>query len=285
MAAIALAFVRETFALQTAACGIYLIGCGLRSDSDEKFHRYLNRRGFAFLMGLVLLIFGLLYFVFFSTWLIPRFSVALSGLGIGGLYSESFSWLGGGLAEIITSILSNPLTIAEEILTTPRKVIYLVALFGALAFVPILKPGPLVVALPILAISLLSRTDNYYGLGHHYTAGLIVPMIFAFAGGLPRARRIWQVLHIPKNWFRPALIIFLISAHIALSPSPIGRLFWSEKIWTYNYHAYIPTIREKMIKQAIQEHIPPDPGINISTQNTLNWAPLNRRVHFLVFPQ
>ena len=159
------------------------------------------------------------------------------------------------------------------------------ALFGALGFIPLLKPGPLIVALPILAISLLSQHEGYYGLGHHYTAGLIAPMIFAFIGGLPQAKIIWQRVGFTTKWFFPVLITFLVVTHVALAPSPIGRLFWSDKIWSYSYKAYIPTDRDLMIKQAIVDHIPSDPDVTISIQNTVNWAPLVQRRHFLLFPE
>ena len=103
-----------------------------------------------------------------------------------------------------------------EIVETPKKVIYLIALFGALGFIPLLSPGPLMIALPIIAVSLLSRHEGYYGLGHHYTAGLIAPMIFAFSGGLPRAIIIWKRAGLTVKWFAPILICGLIVAYIAL---------------------------------------------------------------------
>jgi uncharacterized membrane protein len=162
--------------------------------------------------------------------------------------------------------------------------IYLLVLFGALGFIPLLRPGPLLVAIPIVAISLLSRLPNYYGIGHHYTAGLLAPMIFAFIGGLPRARKISEKMRLPSKWFVPMLITGLLAVHIALAPSPIGRLFWSSKIWSYHFEAYLPTARSAMIKNAIRENIPLGSAA-IAVQNTLNWAPLAERYDYFVFPE
>jgi len=281
--AIALALVKEPFALQTAMCGIYLFGiCWKNRCSNSS--SFETRKLYVY--GLGLIIFGFGYFYISTSYIDALYSENQ----VIGLKSEAFSWLGASISEMFWYILTHPIKIFVEIFTTPGKVIYLVALFGALGFIPLLKPGPLIVALPILAISLLSRHEGYYGLGHHYTAGLIAPMIFAFAGGLPLAKKIWQRVRIgdfrlPVKWFVPVLVTGLIAAHIALAPSPVGRLFWSEKVWSYNYQAYIPTERDAMIKQAIADFIPIDPEVVVSIQNSVNWVPLMQRRHFLLFPQ
>ena len=275
--AIALALVKEPFALQTAMCGLYLLGVNWRSGLNLKLYLY----------GFGLLIFGFYCFYITTHYIIPIYS---GGEVAVVLKSEAFSWLGSSISEMLLFILTNPIDIIVEVFTTPGKVIYLIALFGALGFIPLLKLGPLIVAFPILAISLLSRHEGYYGLGHHYTAGLIAPMIFAFAGGLPRAKMIWQKIgfgsfRLQVKWFIPVLVTGLIAAHIALAPSPIGRLFWSDKVWSYNYQAYIPTERDAMIKQAIDNFIPADPDVVVSIQNTINWGPLVQRRYSLLFPQ
>jgi hypothetical protein len=176
------------------------------------------------------------------------------------------------------------------VLSNADKIAYVLALFGALGFISLLSPTPLIVAFPILAISLLSEIEGYYGLGNHYTVGLIAPIIFSFIGGLPRAKIIWHKIgffwkRLPESWFAPVLVSGLVCTHIVLSPSPISRLFWSDKIWSYNYKAYIYTERDAMIKQAISDFIPADLDAVISIQNTINLAPLVQRQHFLLFPQ
>ena len=285
--AIALVLVKEPFALQTAMCGIYLLGIHWNNSYNSfEYDSFSFKNIKVYFYGVCLIVFGFGYFYIATSYIIPLYS----GGQVAWLKSEAFSWLGSSISEMLWYMLTHPIEIIVEIFTTPGKVIYLVALFGALGFIPLLKPAPLIVALPILAISLLSRHEGYYGLGHHYTAGLIAPMIFAFAGGLPRAKMIWQRVgvggfRLPVKWFVPVLVTGLVAAHVALAPSPIGRLFWSDKVWAYSYQAYIPTERDAMIKQAIADFVPTDPEVVVSIQNTVNWAPLVQRRHFLLFPQ
>ena len=197
---------------------------------------------------------------------------------------SSFGWLGSSVGEILWYVLTNPIEVITNILSTHGKLTYILALFGVLGFISLLKPAPLVLALPIFAISLLSQYEGLYGLGHHYTAGLIPPIIIAFAFGLPRAKLIWRKAGFSDKLFYPVLIFGLILSHVILSPSPIGRLFWSDKIWSYNYRAYIPLERDEMIKTAIAKHIPTDPGVIISLQNTLNISSLVQPHYFHLFP-
>lgn len=292
--AIALALVKEPFALQTAACGLYLI-CRRSSGPDvgiaipsRSLHssfaaeaRVENQRSQnirVVIYGSGLMVFGLGYFYTATSWVLPFFLQDASAMG-------AFSWLGQGVGEITWYVLTHPLSIVEEIVTTPGKVVYLLVLFGALCFIPLLYPTPLLVALPILAISLLSHWPSYYGLGHHYTAGLIAPMIFSFVGGVSRVRVICARIKFSTEWFGWVLVIGLLAAHVTLAPSPIGRLFWSPKVWAYHYEAYLPTDRNEMIKMAIEEHVSVGLEMVVSVQNTLNWAPLTRRRYVLTFPE
>jgi hypothetical protein len=69
-----------------------------------------------------------------------------------------------------------------------------------------------------------------------------------------------------------------------ISPSPISRLFWTNKVWSYGYEAYIPTKRNRFIKNAIKKYIPEDINVGVSTQNTLNWGRLAHRKQYYSFP-
>jgi uncharacterized membrane protein len=268
---IALGFVKEIFILQTIMCGLYIIVHGYKSFNSNRKIIYI---------GLLTIVIGVYYFIVTFNYI----SFDQTEYKNFGLSSEAFSWLGNSISEVLWYLINNVVEIIIDILNTPRKVIYLIALFGALGFVPLLSPGPLIVALPILAVSLLSSYQGYYGLGHHYTAGLIAPMIIAFAGGLPRAITIWKRAGFSAKWFTPILMIGLLFAHIALSPSPISRLFWSDKVWSYNYRAYIPTERDRIIKKAISDYIPAGSDIVVSIQNTLNLDSLMKRRQILLFP-
>ena len=302
LAAAALVLVKEPFALQTVACGWYF---GLLA-----FHQ----RGSAVsvrlvVFGTLLALWGASWFYGSTHWLLPYFGDG----GPGALQSGAFSWMGSSLSEMVWTLVSRPDRVLVEIFSTPEKLVYLAVVFGLLAFVPLLRPAALIVALPLLMIAMLSRLDNYYSYANHYTAGVIVPAVVAFRDGLPTARGYfaslvgWVIsklkrhpLPLPKfsTWkkysvwtvsderqiFSVALLAWLLIGHWAFASSPISRLFWSDKVWSYSWRAYVPTEREVMMKQAMLKYISADPDVSVTTQNTVNWYHLADRKVYLPFP-
>jgi len=192
--------------------------------------------------------------------------------------------MGDGMGEVLFFIISHPVKVAQEIFCTPGKLIYLVAVFGSLGFLPLLRPAELIPALPILGISLLSKNHLYYGFGHHYTVGLIAPLVVGFALAIPRAMGIWQRVGLKRKVLWVCIFLCLLLSNVLLSPSPLSRLFWTNKVAQYGYRAYIPTDRDRMIKRALKGHIPSDPNVAVSVQNTLNFSYLAQRKYYLLFP-
>lgn len=302
VAATALMLIKEPFALQTVACGLYFgwLAYQLRGSG-------LSPRLVA--LGVLLALLGGGWFYSATHWLMPYFSDG----GPGALQSGAFSWLGAGLPEMIWTLFFRPDSVLAEIISTPGKLVYLAVIFGLLAFLPLLRPAALVVALPLLMIAMLSRLDNYYSYANHYTAGVIVPTIVAFRDGLRVVRRnfasflrwglskfnryylppcanftwsktsMWTVANESKI-FSLILILWLLAGHWAFASSPISRLFWSDKVWSYSWHAYLPTEREIMMKEAMLTYIPADPNVSVATQNTVNWYHLANRKVYLPFP-
>ncbi len=303
--AVLLPFVKEPFALQTAACGIWLVVRSLwrNKPSTTNYQQIIT--------GLFLILVGFGYFYLLVNYVFP----ALTGKK-GYLSTLAFSWMGNSLREIVHFIFTHPLIILKEVLGSSEKVFYLVAVFGPFLFIPFLSPLYLIPAVPILAISLLSHNPNHYGYAHHYTVGLVAPIFMAFIKGLPKTDKIvgrWLIVgslwsnsnlwikkigislcskqlttdhcplttaHQPPTTNYQLLTLVLFSSlffHILLSPSPISRLFWTNKVWNYGYEAYIPTERDRMIKKAIKKYIPSDPEVAVATQNTLNWGYLALR--------
>ncbi len=268
--ALSLALVKEPFALMTAFCGIYMC---------LRFRKMVP--------GSILVVFGVAYFYAITCMVIPQ----ATWTGESFASSSAFSWLGDTPLEMLGHIFSNPFSVFKEVLFTPGKMIYLLALFGSLGFISLLSPWELIPALPILGISLLSQLSNYYALGHHYTAGLIAPLLVAFALGYPGFEKLmlrlmdrisgrihWQ----PKIVL--ALILWMVLCHVMISPSPASRLFWTNKVWSYGFEAYMPSQRTMKIREAIEKHIPRDPSANLATQNTLLTGRLTHRKVSLLFP-
>lgn len=270
-----LALVKEPFALQTAACGIFLLLKAYRSHwAGGHLPNYLS-----YLPGILLFLFGCSYFYAVVNFIFP----ALTG-NRGGLDSSAFGWMGSGIKNMLIFIVFHPVVIIKEIFGMPGKIFYLLVLFGSLGFISILKPLYLIPALPILGISLLSRLDNHYSIGHHYTAGLIAPMIMAFVMGLAVFKKFCEKFGLKKNGVNFILCAIFLLSHILLSPSPLSQMFWRNKVWSDGWQAYIPTKRNKMIKEAIKKYIPADPNVVVSTQNSLNWSYLAHRKYYFCFP-
>lgn len=296
VAALLLMAVKEPFALQTVACGVFLLWVGSRLSPDSGG---IKRRRFV-IAGLVSIAAGGAYFYFAIYYLIPYFS----GGWRGALDAPAFSWMGHSIGQMIGYLVTHPLEILREIVSTPDKLVYLFVVFGLLAFIPLLAPIYLIPALPLLAISMLSRLPNYYDYHTHYTAGLIIPVIFAFIHGLPKAHALWMK-GVKLVWrkrgrenalgtvrearlskaFYVLLALWIFAGHVMFSPSPISRLFWSDKVWSYSWREYVPTKREAMMKAAMLEYIPADPNVSVTTQNTVNWYYLADRNVYAPFPQ
>jgi len=271
--AASLVLVKEPFALQVIGCGFYFI----LLSRDIQQREYRNK---LICLASLLIIWGSGWFYFVTEWLLPYFG----NDGPGSLDSPAFSWLGNNIFDIIWTIITKPHIIILNILEEPGKIKYIIVLFGLLAFIPIISPGALIIASPILAISLLSNFENYYSYANHYTAGLIVPIIIAFRDGLSKLTKIIKIKKKYHSLIRTLLIIYLLIGHWTLSPSPISRLFWSDKVSSYNWRTYIPTQRDEIITSSILKFIPSDISITVSTQNTLNIGYLAHRRIYMLFP-
>lgn len=275
IAGASLALVKEPFALQVVACGIYFFWMAWKLRNS-------GLTGHLLLLGALLIIGGMFWFYGATHWLLRYFGDGSRG----ALDSHAFSWLGSDILEMMWSIVSRLDRILLEIISTPNKLMYLVVIFGLLAFVPLLQPTALIVALPLLMIAMLSKGQpGYYGYANHYTAGVIVPAIVAFRDGLPVVRKWFDRLFVHRErTFGLLLLAWLIGGHMMFASSPISRLFWSDKVWSYSWRAYVPTEREAMMKAAMLAYIPTNPEASVSTQNTVNWYHLAHRKVYLPFP-
>ena len=80
--------------------------------------------------------------------------------------------------EAMKNILSHPLSVVEDVIHgSPHKAAFLLKLFLPLAFVPLLRPWPLLAALPALGYNLASGNPSQSSVCFHYAAP-IVPFVF-----------------------------------------------------------------------------------------------------------
>ena len=193
--------------------------------------------------------------------------------------------MGNNPIEILLKIFADPIYVINNFDFNMYKINYVLVIFGLLLFFPLFSPSALLIAIPIIAISLLSNLKNYYDYASHYTTGLIAPFIYSFKFGVESFYLNYLKKFIGKEIFLALVFLLILIGHSAFSSSPISRLFWSEKVRSYSWRSYIPTDREKMIKESILKYIPADKNISVSTQNSLNWHHLAHRDVYLVFPQ
>jgi len=267
--ALTLALVKEPYALQTVACGIFLLIC-------KKEYR----------TGTLIALAGIVYFLLCTKVLIPYFSL---GGGSEVLGTSAYSWLGSGIFEMMHHVLTSPFAVLKEILWSREKLYYLIAVFGSFGFLPLFRPGYLIVALPIFAISLLAA-ENYFGIRHHYTAGLVAPMVIAFLKGKDHFLAFAEKYRVGREGWIGVIALGMVFANIWFSPSPISRNFWlgpdsPRHSWEYHYSVYFETERDRMIKSSLENFIPKDAPLVVSSQNTLNWARLFNRRNYYAFPQ
>jgi uncharacterized membrane protein len=120
-----------------------------------------------------------------TAWSIIAIAVVIPAAGDDGAdFYGRYEEVGGSPLGIVEETVTDPLHILSVALDE-RGVEYLVDLVLPLAGLPLLAPALLIVAVPELAINLLSSTPTQTSIHFHYTAG-VVPGLFAasvFAAG------------------------------------------------------------------------------------------------------
>ena len=115
---------------------------------------------------------GLAWFYIALFVVVPRFTHG-EGSFVGGIYS--YGYLGETFPEVLRTLLTRPLFVFS-VLFQPAKLRFLVSLFFLSAFLPLLAPGPLLTALPIFLLNLLSPNPVQFSLYYQYQ-GLTLPAL------------------------------------------------------------------------------------------------------------
>lgn len=182
-----LLLVREDVSLLVSFVAIYAL---LKNDKQHA------RAGWITLLVCVAYFFGVKRFIMASP------DVLNDGTGAYGFsyYFKDMIPNGGGMRDLLTSLLTNPTFVFQYILAEP-KLEYLMKLFiPVLAFPFIAKPGRFML-LYGLAFTLLAERKPVYQTGFQYSL-LILPVIIALAPqGVARLRdgRASELLGIPKH--------------------------------------------------------------------------------------
>ncbi|QWD44515.1 DUF2079 domain-containing protein [Polynucleobacter paneuropaeus] len=264
-----LLLIKESFSFQVITCCIYLI---FYSSNQRREFFIVKKNALYALIGI--LVSGIYFYIFYF-FISPNYSIT-------GNYhiidNGPYTWL---------FHINNPYQFFEVIFN-PQKIKFLIVIFGLLLFIPLINPRPLIVLLAPLVISLLAKDQPlYYSYANHYTAGMVIPIIIAFSYGNKVVVKKMLKYKLSKQTVGIYLttVLIMISLGFSLfSSSPIGRLFWSDKVSSYSWKSYIPSMRDELIKEKISEFIPSDPKVSVATQNSLNWGILANRENYFVFP-
>ena len=241
--------VKEYYILQTLSGLVYLY------IINRSNHKFCSKFNFILIVSIIsTLIYALLIYRYALSLLIPNIIV------------DSIN-----LKEVITSDndFLNYSRLSDDIIIEKMK--YIFSIIFPLSFLIFYKPLTLILAIPNLIILIIFNNSGYFSIANHYSSSLIIPCIIAFSNTyeylINKFDRI-QLLNM-------SLIIILIISNIIISPSPISRLFYSDKISKYNYKTYHVDKRSVIIKAAINNIIPKN--ASVSVQNSINYHLLSNR--------
>ena len=182
---------KEQVALTTIVFGVYtLIISNIQFPiSNQIKNPKFKKTKQNFYFPLLIIGVSIIWFVLSVFYIIPIFR--------GGQHfaASRYSDFGESPIRIITGILSNPYSISKYIFRVDTWR-YLKFLLNPVAFLPLLSPSELFIALPEFAINLLSKNPNMRNIIYHYTA-VITP--FVLISAIYAAKRIFEVLQIKRH--------------------------------------------------------------------------------------
>jgi uncharacterized membrane protein len=158
-------------AQEDAAAIIAPLGIWLAATSWRQPNRRPERN-----LGLALACFGVLYAVVVVKVVLPWFRG-----GADVHFAQYFTKFGESSGEIATNLLTHPWIVLQDLLA-PESLLFALALLVPLAFLPLLSPGRLAVAVPLFGMLCLSPITN--SPRHHFHAPMIPIIVWAAAAGL-----------------------------------------------------------------------------------------------------
>jgi uncharacterized membrane protein len=200
-----------------------------------------------------------------TAWSIVAIAVVIPAAGDEGSdFYGRYEQVGGSPLGILETAFTDPGRLFE-VAFDERGVEYLADLMLPLAVLPLLAPAALVVALPELAINLLSSTVTQTSIHFHYTAGVVPGLVAASVFGAARLTRRRPRLAVPLGVFAAAVALL---ANVPLGPIP-------DRIGEYDR-----TEHDRIAAQGL-DIVPP--AVSVSATNTFG-AHLSERRHVFSYP-
>ncbi len=189
-----------------------------------------------------------------------------------------YSHLGNSTGEIVRTIVTRPVQMAQLMLTPP-KLTYLVLMLLPLAFLPLLAPDVALLASPIIAMNLLSTRVFQYTIREQYQALVIPGLVLAAIIGGARLWRWWVARHSHHEVSRPPRIFastYLLAGFV-LYALVINMLLKNPVVTTVIY-------REEPARIALMEEmrtmVPPDASLATTSFLAPRMMP-RRQIYYL----
>ena len=162
--------VKEEVALTVAAIGAYA---------------FLGKRRYR--LGAAVALGGLAYFAIVIGWVMPH----LGGTPqIDTRFSDYMAPGTDGASGIAWTLFTNPWFTVVHIFGNPAKLLFILQIFLPVLFLPLLAPAAAwLVALPALAVLLLTNAHTQYDITYHYSAHLLPSVFFLAALAMTRVVR------------------------------------------------------------------------------------------------
>ncbi len=176
-----------------------------------------------------------------------------------------FKQLGGSFSELAFNTLRGPLRAASLLVTPGNKVDGLLLPFSATAWLGLLAPAPLIVAVPAIAERFLSDFRNAWW-GHHYggpTAAIAV-IAAVHAVGL-WAPRLQQLLAPRLPGLRASSLLGGLVLLATLASNSLGR--WQPSDLFRLEKPYLPAVEERVAMRHAVAAVPE--GVAVAAQNYL----------------
>ncbi|AKF11346.1 DUF2079 domain-containing protein [Sandaracinus amylolyticus] len=157
---------REDLGLVTMLVGVAACGLAVRSPRSAERTRLARA-------GVLVAVVSLAYVLLFVLVLHPRFAPPEGSLEL------HFGRFGRSTTEVARYVLTHPGELIEH-LSARHRVLYLALITAPCALLPLLRPGFLVIAAPVLAINLLSDFPGTTDLDSHYLTPAM-PFVLASA--------------------------------------------------------------------------------------------------------
>ena len=189
-------------------------------------------------------------------------------------FEQRYGDLGDSPGEVLGTVFTDPAKVLSTAFDS-EGIRYLAELLLPLLFLFAAAPLALVAALPELGLNLLSATPTQTSIHHHYTAGLIPPLIVASVLGAAKVARGERRRAIRLSW---VVVAAALVANFVLGAVPL----WRDLPGGQSYQAYAShvTTHDRITQRALRL-IPGDAVV--SATNSLG-AHLSARRRFLSFP-